>query len=213
MPEFRKGQPLGGFMRRMLLARRGRYLAAIALCVGVVTAPQPASADPWGINGSTDTGAHPDGGVHGYCRSSSVGSDAIPNISDAELYSLDVPTDTRVTFDSVCNLSGTSETDVVWRQQDLAGYTMGSTFCEDIDGDYCDQYYVQLDMPQIAVGDNDEIDQTMIACHELGHSVGLTHYTSQDCLANRGTNTNPPTGIQYRQYDGHHRDHINLWFS
>jgi len=188
----------------------------VALVVGwsslLVIIAAPAIADPWGTE-TTDTGAHPDANPHGYCFSSSVGPDAKPNMTDAEDNALE-PTNANVTFDSSCNLSGTGETDVVWRVGDLAPGVLGHNYCEDFDGSYCDQYYNTLDMTEIAIGIDDEIDETSIACHELGHSVGLTHGGgSDDCMVGRASH-DPPTELKYRRYgSGHHiPDHINAWF-
>lgn len=187
-----------------------RLVALLALGVMATLALGPsASADPWGTN-TTDTGAHPDSDPHTYCYSSSVGSDAQPNMSDAEWDAMD-PTAVNVDYNSTCDLSSSTETDVVWREGDLAGSRLGETYCEDFDT-YCDQSYATLDLPRIAVGSEDEIDETMVACHELGHTGGLTHGgSSTDCMADRGET--PPTALQYRRYGGHHKDHFTDWFN
>ena len=79
-------------------------------------------------------------------------------MSDAEWDAMD-PTAVNVDYNSTCDLSSSTETDVVWREGDLAGSRLGETYCEDFDT-YCDQFYVTLDLPRIAVGSEDEIDET-----------------------------------------------------
>ena len=186
--------------------RAGLVLAAAATLV-IATALSVA-ADPWGT-GTSDTGAHPDADPHTYCYSSSVGSDLRENIENAEWNAMD-PTAVNVNYQSSCDLSSSSETDVVWRQAALSG-AYGSTYCEDFDN-HCDQFYSTLDLAAINVGANDEIDQTQTACHELGHTGGLTHGgSSGDCMINSGDN--PPTDVQYRRYGEHHRSHLTAWFN
>lgn len=189
-----------------VLERASLVLAASwALLLGTALA---AAADPWGT-GTTDTGAHPDSDPHTYCYSSSVGTDLSLNIYDAEWDAMD-PTAVNVDYNSSCDLSSDTETDVVWRQANLAN-AYGSTYCEDFDT-HCDQFYSTLDLAAINVGDHDEIDQTQTACHELGHTGGLTHGGgSGDCMINTGDN--PPTDIQYRRYGNHHGSHLTDWFN
>lgn len=91
------------------------------------------------------------------------------------LNSLDFPTDATTSFTSSCDLSGWAETDVVWFDGNLQSGVRGQAVCEDFDGNYCDQYYVTLDPAQLNIGGNDDADTTKTACHELGHTVGLTH--------------------------------------
>ncbi|GAA2431566.1 hypothetical protein GCM10010191_51720 [Actinomadura vinacea] len=168
-----------------------------------------ASADPWG-NQTGDTGAHPDEDPHGYCYSPTVSADLKSGINEAMWDAMD-PTQVNVNYDGDCKLSGGGETDVVWRQGNLAEGVSGKAPCEDYDNDRCDQYYLTLDLGQINKGSHDEIDQAQTACHELGHSGGLTHGgSSTDCMINSGST--PPTGIQFRRYGKHHTQHLNDWF-
>lgn len=185
-------------------------LIGLVAAAGLCALAGPALADPWGT-GTQDTGDHPDADPHTFCFHSSVRSDARANIESAEWNALD-PTSVNVDFNSTCDLKGRTETDVVWRQADLPNRRdQGETRCEDYDGQYCDQFYSAIDMSRAAVGDLDEIDETMTACHELGHTVGLTHGgSSTDCMAVRGET--PPTAMQFRRYGPHHRDHLDRWF-
>lgn len=193
---------MGGF-------RRARNIGFVVVLTAILSAGTlTASADEWGTNDSS-TGAHPDSDPHSYCYSSSVGSDIKSGMSNAEWNAMD-PTQVNVNYNSSCDLSSSTETDVVWRQGNLASGVSGSTYCEDFDR-YCDQYYLTLDRGQINVGSYDEIDETQTACHELGHSAGLSHGgNSADCMINSAST--PPTALQYRRYGGHHRDHLAAWF-
>ena len=173
----------------------------------------PSYADEWGYQDG-DTGAHPDENPHTFCFSSTVGADLQYNVREAEYNALRDDTDADVAFVSSCNWDGYQETDGVWRNVDLAGQTTGSTPCQSWENGVvqgqCDQYYINLDGPEIRVGEYDEIDETQTACHELGHAVGLTH-GGDDCTISTGPT--PPTDPRYRRYGSHHRgDHINVWF-
>ena len=92
----------------------------------------------------------------------------------------------------------------------LDGTVRGSTFCENYDT-YCDQYYVQIDLNYIIQSsepDDENIKKTM--CHELGHSVGLSHgSTYGGCMVSGAVNGD----VTWRRYSSHHKGHINGWFS
>ena len=191
-----------------------RRTVALSLLLVVLGAWVAADADEWGSQ-DENTGAHPDPDPHTYCFSSSVpaSSDLRENIGYAEWNAMD-PTGVNVNGPESCDLSSGTETDVVWRQVNLANNTLAETPCEDYDGSYCDQYYINMDLPEINEGNNDERDQTITACHELGHSGGLSHGSTQnDCMENVST-INPPADIKYRRYSSHHiNDHLNPWFN
>lgn len=195
----------------------GIAIALASASLLLLVTSSPVAGDPWGTNdASTGTGPHPDENPHTYCYSSSVGSDLRTNIENAEWNALDI-TDANVNYQASCTTSGASETDVVWRQADLTPGTSGETYCDDFESDpptnQCDQAYSSLDLAEINYGAEDEIDQTQTACHELGHTVGLTHGgASTDCMINSGDT--PPTALQYRRYGPEHHapDHINNWF-
>jgi hypothetical protein len=186
----------------------------LALLGTAVLTALPATADPWGTN-TSNTGAHPDGGSHTWCWGSGFDTALRDNVNSSMNNALGGPTDANVAFQSSCNLSGTSETDVVWFDGNLPAGIRGQTFCEDFDGGNCDQNYITLDPAEINIGSNDEADTTKTACHELGHSVGLTHGsgggdgTANDCMY---SGERPNLNLQYERYSAHHRGHINAWF-
>lgn len=202
------------------MARGIRYKHA-TIFVGVLlaslcTTPMPsANADAWGSQ-SASTGAHPDGSSHNYCWGSGFDSALQDNVTSSFSNALDAPTDATIGYSSTCTYSGSTETDVVWLDADLPGTLRGQAPCEDYDvSNHCDQYYVTLDPAEINVGSNDELDTTKTTCHELGHTVGLTHGsgggdgTTDDCMM---SGERPSTALQYERYSSHHRGHINGWF-
>jgi len=83
--------------------------------------------------------------------------------------------------------SGPGETDVIYRQSSLPSGTIGIYQCDDnsIGSNRCDSSYITFDKSEWNTyrnyGNRADIWQ-MIACHESGHSVGLTH----------GNYANPP---------------------
>ena len=187
-------------------------LGLVALAVSVLASP--VGADVWGSQSST-TGAHPDGSTHNYCWGSGFDTNLRDNVDEMFDDALDGPTDATVEFKSTCKFSGSGETDVVWFDADLPGSTRGKAPCEDYDNGYCDQYYVTLDPAQINVGSNDDADTDKTVCHELGHTVGLTHGSgggdggTDDCMI---SGERPSTNSQYERYSSHHKEHINAWF-
>jgi hypothetical protein len=120
-----------------------------------------------------------------------------------------------VEFKSTCKLTGDGETDTVWFDADLPGGQRGQVFCEDFDNNLCDQFYVTLDPTELNIGSNDEADTTKTSCHELGHSVGLSHGAgggnggADDCMM---SGERPNLNSQYERYSLHHKEHINDWF-
>jgi hypothetical protein len=196
-------------------------LRAIIMPLGLLvplalTATAPATADPWGT-GTSDTGAHPDGSTHNWCWGAGFDVALQDNVTSSMNNALGGPTDATVEFKSSCKLSGDGETDVVWFDGDLSAGTRGSTFCEDSDdANQCDQFYVTLDPAELNTGPaDDELDTTKTTCHELGHTVGLTHGPgggdggADDCMI---SGERPSANIQYERYSAHHRGHINDWF-
>lgn len=182
----------------------------VALCAVVMTSLSglAANADDWGT-GTSDTGAHPDGSSHSFCYQP-LNSSAVHNIENAEWNSLEDETDANVVFDSDCDYTGGTETDVSWDTVDLSGSLRGRAYCEDFDNGNCDQFYAELDLDEISEGSNDDIDTTKTACHELGHTVGLTHHSAgHGCMISGEI---PGTDVDWRRYVAHHKGHINAWF-
>lgn len=189
------------------------FLTAVAIAAvgNLLTASaswSSANFDPWGTN-TPATGAHPDGSSHSYCFQP-MDSGAKENVRNAENFALDDRTDARVVFHRECDYVGGSETDVSWDTVSLPGTTRGKAYCEDFDNGKCDQFYAELDLAELRKGPHDGGDITKTACHELGHTVGLTHHSSgYGCMI---SGEMPNANVSWRRYVAHHRAHINAWF-
>jgi hypothetical protein len=113
-----------------------------------------------------------------------------------------------------------SATDVVFRIANLGGLGYGYTDCLRTNAEgYCDSWSIDIDWEQIqqdAVNDGYQARKTL--CHEIGHSLGLHHY-SAGSSPDGATNSCMITGIHdsgaawTRTYGAHHRSHINNWFA
>jgi len=174
----------------------------------------PVGADVWG-SASSSTGAHPDGSTHNYCWGAGFDVNLRDNVDEMFEDALDTPTDATAEFKSKCKYSGSGETDVVWMDADLPGLVRGQVFCEDYDHGHCDQFYVTIDPTAINVGPNDDADTDKTICHELGHTVGLSHGPgggdggADDCMI---SGERPSLYSRYERYSGHHKGHIDAWF-
>lgn len=189
-----------------------KYCALAAAALAPLFVLGPAVGDPWGTN-TADTGAHPDGGKHSYCYASGLSADLKPNIQAAENSSLAASTQASVQYDSPCNGTSENQTDVVWFSSNgLPNGVRGRFQCMRFNQStgYCDRNHVILDLAEINEGGNDGYDQSKTACHELGHTAGLTHGGSIDCML---SGERPSTAAQYQNYSPHHKDHINAWFN
>lgn len=188
-----------------------RRTSIILLCVSLfvaVSSTQRALADPWGSQTET-TGAHPDGGNHTWCTVSLSSTD-ITWLSEVSNSSLGNQTDAFVVRELSCDLDSGTETDVVWRADNLEGSVRGKTFCEDYDNGFCDQSYAYIDFNAISdAGGPYEANVKKTMCHELGHSVGLSHGTTYGGCMVSGKVT---SDLSYRRYASHHVAHVNDWF-
>jgi len=184
-----------------------RTCAGAFVTLVIVGSSAAASADDWGTS-TRETGAHPDSDPHTYCYTDDIAEGAKPNISSAEWDSMD-PTAVNVDYDSSCDFAGSTETDVVWFTDNLSD-ARGAWLCEDFDN-HCDQFYAWLDLAELNNGSHDEFDQTKTACHELGHTAGLTHSSDgNDCMRNGEV---PNTELKWHRYNDHHRNHLTDWFN
>jgi hypothetical protein len=184
-----------------------RALTGIVFAATLVAISGVANADPWGTGGS-DTGEHPDTAPHTWCYGPSWNGNE--SASDAE-WNLANQTYANPTYQSSCDLSGAPQTDVKWGIGDLAPGTRGSTACAVFGSSgHCDRNNITIDFAEIDKGDHDAADEWKTACHELGHSVGLTHGSDyEDCMISGEI---PGTAIKWHQYGPHHLNHINDWF-
>ena len=174
-----------------------------ATCPTIANTP-PVRADAFGV-GPPNAGWFADNATHTYCWGGGFNVALQNNAEYAMSVSLGNGTDITESFQGYnCTLA----TDVVWFDADLPEGVRGQYVCADfIGGDVCGQSTVTLDPVFLNQGDNDEEDTTKTACHEAGHSVGLTHSaTATDCMRNGEV---PNADVQWRRCNQHHKDHIN----
>ena len=87
--------------------------------------------------------------------------------------------DLTIVYHSTPVLSGSAETDTVYaileNDPTFELGTLGRAWCEDKDGitTRCDQHYVEYNGTLLA--GRSDIELWQIACHETGHTFGLTH--------------------------------------
>ena len=93
-----------------------------------------------------------------------------------------------------------STTDVIFRQVNSGMNDRGDYRCLNFNiYGRCERALVRLNAELLTNADN----RRKTACHEVGHSVGLRHGGTVDCMLN-----GPVNGPTYT-YSSHHIDHIN----
>lgn len=117
--------------------------------------------------------------------------------------SLDSDTDVSDYFES-CNHT---TTDVEWLDTNLPDAIRGQYQCKVLNSGICNHSHVTLDPAELNIGIDDDEDTTKTACHEAGHSVGLTHVSGgSDCMRNGEL---PFPDEIYYTFNTHHISHIN----
>lgn len=172
----------------------------------------PAGADPYGTN-AEDTGAFPDSNPHTYCLGASLSSSATDEWI-AHMNYLEAATDINSSGPSDC----TGSTDVIGQNVNLPGAQMGLTDCIEFAGFVCDRSRAQIDESYIAQQRYPITTRRKTICHEVGHTVGLTHYkdadrdypspaeNQHDCMI---SGTLPSPDDVWKAYSTHHKSHIN----
>lgn len=200
----------------MRMARRERRLK-LMLNAGVVATLLPKSsvfADSYAI-GPTSGGWKGDNATHTYCFNG-LDADSEAN-ADAAMLHLDNNTD----ITQSC-IACSESTDARIESKDLAGNTRGDYSCRvTVVSGKCGSARVRIDEDAIDAQNGDfefNLDKTLR--HELGHSVGLTHYSgdetfpavqegavtdTDDCMVSGPVNGDS----QWVWYTTHRKDHIN----
>lgn len=184
--------------------------ASIATLIGVAS---PAAADPWGTGG-THTGWKPDANPHTYCfRIGQLGATDRNRVHDT--YDI---TDQNSDMNALHLTTCTVDTDVWWGEVNLGLYR-GEYECITRNGSTCASADVRMDTTELQdsgdMGGTYDSNFRKTACHENGHSMGLTHYKTepfmdpplgqQDCMISGPVNND----AIWRVYAAHHKDHIN----
>lgn len=116
-------------------------------------------------------------------------------------------TDLNTNEVSTAVYGGSAETDIIYGQNPggLSGTTIGRAWCNDAVSSYrCDQHYVRFRYDDIV---------SALACHETGHTVGLTHgKEASPKLAQSDTRLNcmvTPLVNSLKYLGGNNADNIN----
>lgn len=162
--------------RRLLLPLVGLIAIWPTLLTGVAA---PAEADGYADCTST-TGCRPDSFTHNYCFNSPMSSDFRSAIRSAM-----VNMDTQTSMTDSENGCDTN-TDVLWSSTTSIS-TRGEYLCLRFEsGNTCNSSRVRLNPDQLTT-----LAQTRkTACHELGHSLGLMHGDTTDCMINGSSTLN-----------------------
>ena len=163
-------------------------VASLVLAFSALAAP--AQADAYGTC-TADTGCRPDSYTHNYCLNSAMSGNFLTATRSAMAY-----LDTRTTMSTPENGCDT-DTDVLVSSS-TAFSDRGDYLClRFASGNTCNSARVRLNPDLLPT-----LEQARkTACHEFGHSVGLAHGNTTDCMIN-GSST-------LSTYNQHHVDHIN----
>lgn len=146
------------------------------------------------------SGCLPDNKEHTYCWSDTFEQYVV--MTDAGSYAMSnmvSQTTYTKTFISDC----TQLTDVVWiRDPNLGAGTRGSYQCQAFNtADECEWSHVRLNPTLL----NNDLNRNKTACHELGHSLGLTHHAApySDCMVSGAVTSG------HQHYNDHHVTHVD----
>jgi len=185
-----------------------RFFAALLVVVfSIFGSVGPSSADSTFVDGP------PDKGLHTWCYLSGF---TMQTQADASMTRLRAQTVVDTAYYNPCGAS----TDVRWRQGSLSGGAFGMAECTVwwANGQ-CDRYQVTLNKTAINDTDYPTSQGHKTACHELGHTAGVSHYSGSSFPGNDTTHSCMRSGTVTGQswntlYGNHHKvSHINPWFS
>ncbi|MCX6396842.1 MAG: hypothetical protein NTV23_10185 [Propionibacteriales bacterium] len=153
--------------RRQRIQRRFR-IAFAALGTATMGITPVAHADPDFSEGL------PDGGIHTFCYYS---VSSMQSTMDAAMTRLRQQTVVDTAYYNPCDV----HTDVRWVQGPTDVPAYGQTTCTLAwDNGRCDRYRVRLNKAVLDDAPHPSDQYRKTACHELGHSVGLSHYSGSD---------------------------------
>jgi hypothetical protein len=183
-------------------------LAAVVVLIGTGLPSARADEfirDPATANPNTD--GKPDDWFHSYCWDATTFQDLNwKSVTAAQMEQVDVQSTYGDVGQDVCDpwehsnvvfIAGTvgTPTDNVLGREDCQTWTSGGE---------CTQSFITLDTAEMAWRSYTTNGQQGITCHEIGHSLGLTHNTTNDCM-----NSSDPSGnVHGKVYDAHHVAHL-----
>jgi hypothetical protein len=176
--------------QRFALLAAGVLVASFAI---TGTTQQAAVADPYGTC-TTDTGCKPNDKQHAYCYDASMGSSlrsafgiAMSNLSNQAGY--------WVTYAACID-----STDLHAYQVVISSTVRGDYLCLAKDQlGQCVRARIRLN-PNLLTNTTNRVKT---ACHEIGHSGGLTHGGTTDCMRSGAVTSG------YTTYNSHHVNHLN----
>jgi hypothetical protein len=167
------------------MKRRARWRAVAAACLVTLATAVP-SADafdamfptvytsPFCFPGSMGSGTFcrtDNAAFTAYVQSTPAGMAYVPNtVLDTTFNN----TDLNVSHPATPVYTGANETDLIIHNGAISGDTVGTTWCDatvSSNNQLCDQEYVRVETAYW---------NSHVFCHEIGHSVGLTHGNQAD---------------------------------
>jgi hypothetical protein len=203
-------QPLRPIPWRRLLGA-GVVAACVLLSASVV------SADPFGTGGE-DTGWHADSSTHTFCLGDTLTTNGYYYAALAFNY-LESATDMTVSGgdESFCGAG----TDAQVSNLNLGPGNLGLTDCTNRSGTVCSAAHLYINEGYISTLVYPVTTLRKTECHEIGHSVGLTHYNDvngdypdppsgqDDCMISGSL---PSASSVFTTYGTHHINHINGYY-
>jgi pregnancy-associated plasma protein-A len=171
-------------------------MTCAALVITLALGALPVAADPYGTGG-VNTGWFPDDAQQSYCWGSNFTHNGFRTAADGRMANLDTQTAMSRLFVATC----TTSTDVRFELMSGNNGFLGDYFCEYLIGNVCYRARIRLNTTYLT----DNLNRRATACHEIGHSVGLTHGGTTDCMKS-GFNT-----VENSKYNSHHVSHINAY--
>jgi hypothetical protein len=195
------GDPMDHRLRLRRLAAPSAILLALAGFM-LVLLPGVSEADQFfGLpcNAAAETPCVPDNFEHTYCWGNSFDGQSVRDAAHYGMSNLDQQTQYDRNFlGGSANCSST--TDVVWRE--FNDPTLRGRYdCTATNGSSeCEHSIIFMNPANLA----NQLNKDKTACHEIGHSGGLSHSDNvNDCMISGHVSQN------HRDYNDHHRTHLN----
>jgi hypothetical protein len=192
-------------------------IAALGLLTSFALA-SPAQADKFGLdqpnNLVSGVGGIPDNFTHTYCFRGAGWTAARQNLVHGRMQNLDTQTSYTDLFPPPPGCFATTD---VWFELNSTMSARGDYICRvwnnGVDGvarsgdDRCEGATIRINSRAGVLTSNHQWRKTI--CHEIGHSVGLAHGSTTNFFTDCMINGAVPEGLQWEQYNLHHRNHAN----